>query len=706
MKINKIFILSLLLISMLSVFVVGSSNERIALQEWKGLSQLDSYNLRSVHYNGIDTTDDISACAVGYGSSMGVYPINQRIGEIKYNYLVVPTESAIRIINSACGEINTIALSGVTFSGTMATIHASEEEYEQYVMMGFNSTSSEYGFYTFSFSTLTNQIEFNKYKKIDDIIDLDIFQGVACGYKQKGINDLGMCAIAQNKKIIIWDLETDNIINVTTTYTIQRISPETLPYGSVIDFDNDGNNEFFFSGWQWGGYMIYLNYVTYDLYSETLEEDQSISTTSWDTYITIKAGNSLNNFIAFDNLNENVIPITPCQIGGVSSVFEVCISMAYLNGHSHDSHQNIIIENDGTLHYEQWSGTNHFISMSTGIYSDFTVNKEYIWYDDANLTHLNVFIMDSDYETEKYKFNISVGELDSGFNEYTESLLMDIYSDDTKELILSNGQIYDILSGNKLSYHLPYLSNSSNGLLTGGDLNGDYVNEIIYSDANNIYIYSTNPTSDYITDLSVTTYYAYDLDGGIVYTDSDYTYNGSTVYGVNTNQTVAYDTCSSINLDVVQEYYLDGNDVKVLNYDCTTGGYFSCLAGMCLSETLYNFTDEGIQNGTIDFISGGWIDNGTTAIPISEDEEINFVMDSLNDNLKLIFALFMIAGIVILTAKQTKSPMVLVFVGIITTVLMSYLGMIPSVVLIILLITLVVLMLLGFALGMGRGSNE
>ena len=684
MKINKIFILSLLLISMLSIFVVGTSYEQFGIQSYLGSSNPDTYNLRSVSTNSIDSTDDIIACSVGYGSNNGVYPISSTSfdSSTKYNYLIVPTGSSMRMINSACAEISLVSLSGITFYGTMSTIGADVNTPEKYVMFGYNTTSDESGFFVFNFDEVTETLIFNSQKMLNVDVDLDAFHGGACGWKQKNNADDGMCAIVDGNTIYIWDIETDLILNQTIVNSVDRSVPlfqndgiqaftKTIPYGACLDFDNDGNNEFVFS-------MPSLNkfkYVSYDLYSESLDKDVSIS-----------LGLIMENYQIYSGChnseyNDHIVVSSPCQIGGSSSEFEMCVNLKYCSDtNRHPARMSSVIEQDGTTHIQE-NEYGPLFMMNTGVYSEFSPNKQYTTYTGTATTTKTINIKSDDYSTILTSFTIPI----SDYDEQIGTLMFDISGDDDLEFIMSSGEIFNTLSGNRLDYKLPYLTNTTGGYLTAGDLNGDLVNEIVYSDANNIYIYSTNPTSDYITDLSINIPYAYDLDGGIVYTDSDYTYNGSTVYGVNTNQTVAYDTCSSINLDVVQEYYLDGNEVKVLNYDCTAGGYYSCLAGMCLSETLYNFTDEGIQNGTIDFISGGWIENGSSVTPsTSEDVEINFVLDSLNDNLKLIFALFMIAGIVILTAKQTKSPMVLVFVGIITTVMMSYLGMIPSVVLIIL----------------------
>ena len=738
MKISKIFILSVMLITMLSVFVSATTYESFALQGF--LNSDDTSSLRTVESNGLDSTDDLSACSVGYGSELGVYPVVAWSSDFltKFSFLVVPTTSGIRVINSACGEINVVSLSGVTFYGTMSTISENAGTPEKYIMFGYNATSDEYGFYAFSFDQTSKTILYDSQKMIGEYIDIDLYNGAACGWKQRNIPDNGMCAVAYDRVIYIWDIETDSIIIENTTQIVDRFSPELLPYGSCVDFDNDGNNEFVFGGVTLSGY----SYVSYDLYSETLDKDVIKSNTAYAGFIYSGAG--------LNPINEDVIPVMPCQIGGASSEFEICINYIYLSGAS--AHDPIsvsqVLEQDGTYHTyisaADHINSEHLFKMNTGLFSSGTANKQMtipkITTYAGSTSVIDLTFYESDYTTELNSITIDA----TSFGRYIGTLMFDITGNGTKELILSTGDIYDYDNSSLIPYKLPYLTDTSTGYLVAGDLNGDYENEVIYSDANNIYIYSTNPTTDY--EIVVADYYCTwttpstasvcsalqdgyyagtndctaldiidcindiapepvietitgDTDGGL-----NYILNGIafvTDNGVNgtTGQDYCFDNAT------LNEYYISSGVVSSSVIGCTALSYFGCINGECVNESDYNFTQEGILNGSIDIIIGGITTQEIPEIE-EEEEEINFVLDSLNDNLKLIFALFMIAGIVILTSKQTKSPMVLVFVGIITTVLMSYLGMIPSVVLIILLITLVVLMLLGFALGMGRGSNE
>ena len=693
MKLNKIFLISILLISMLSLFVSASSLDRFALKDYVDSDDADTYSLRSSHYNGISDYNDIQSCNVGFGTELGTYPVTLRIGDLRYNYLVVPTSSAIRIINSNCGEINVITIPDVTFVGTMSTIaQTSVSDYDKYVMLGYNS-SDYFSFYSFTFNATTTQIQFEKSKGIGEGIDLNKFHGVACGWESE-VSVYGACGVMDKYNLIYWDYSADTITNYTSSVSTERSTyTETpIPYGAVVDFDNDNQEEMIFGSLRPNvGNKLYINYVSFDMFSRSFDKEVSEILFDIDMYFYVP--------------EDGIVDVTPCQLGGIISDMEMCFSGVYTPDTPNFIPFGGYIKQDLSKHI--YYGTS--ISGGGGATNDVTHhnmlgydyngngNKELVIIVYFNSTHDHVRVIDSSDSvlTEFYIDSVSPNN-----NGLRQSILMDVDGDDREDLIFNNGQIYDMYNIN-YPYTLDYLSNSSHGYLVNGDLNGDRVNEIIYSDASNIYIYSTNPTSDYETDLSTPIPYAFDNDGGINYTVSDYTYNGSTLLEVNYNQTVAYDTCLSSNLDAVREYFLVGTSISYIDYDCTTGGYFSCLAGMCLSESNYNETSEGILNGSIDFISGG-VTNTTTSTSTTTTtnaDSINFVLDSLNNNLKFIFGLFMIAGIVIITAQKSKNPMVLIFVGIIATILMLYLGMIPAVVLIIILIALVLLMLLAFAMG-------
>ena len=683
MKINKLLIISLVLISMLSLFVVATTQERYALSEWDGSSNEDSYNLRTYSYNEIDSPTDFESCSVGYGTSLGVYPSSVRVDNIRYSYLVVPTSSAFRVVNSDCSEINVISLSGVTFYGTMATIHENAGTLEKHVILGYNSTSGDYGFYAFSFDTDTTQIEFNSYKRIGTGIDEDYFNGVACGFDKKAIADDGKCAIGSSTKLIIWDLSTDSITNVTTSKSLDRPDSAMTPFGAVVDFDNDGNNEFVFA--TIGGTVAnaYTYFMSYDLHSETLDLEKTILVADTSTY-------RVSYYKA-----DNIIPVMPCQIGGASSEFEICANYYYRSTLPQDRYLNAVYSQDGTSEdYDNWETYKHILTMGTGLYSDLSINKDYIKFVDSD-----IYVTKSDYSTEIKSFNIP----SSSFPTYMNTLLFDVYSDSDKELILSNGEIYSILSGNKIG-KLDYLSNSSTGYLVAGDINFDYENEIIYSDSSNIFIYSTNPIATYSIDLSVPVPYAIDEDGGINYIESGYTYVGYTDETGSYNTSVAYDTCSSSNLDAVQEYYIDSNlEVALITYDCTTGGYYSCLAGMCLNQSQYEYIDEGIQNGTIDYISGGQLVTPTESTPTQSD--LPSILQLLDDNKQTIFAILFIAGIVVLTAQMgVKEPVVLAFVGILATIIATILGFIDAFVLIMIIVVLALLVVAGMTIFNKRGD--
>jgi hypothetical protein len=575
----------------------------------------------------------------------------------------------------------------------MSTIaQTSVSAYDKYVMLGYNS-SNYFSFYSFTFNATSTQIQFEKSKGIGEGIDLNKFQGVACGWESE-VSVYGACGVMDRYNLIYWDYTANTITNYTSSVSTARetYTETPLAHGHVIDFDNDNKEEMIFGALtESTPGKLSASYVSFDMFSRTFDKevDQIILTIDY----------------PYNVPEQGITDLIPCQLGGIISEMEMCFSGVYTYDKPNFVPFNGYIKQDLTIiifygtTYSDGFGANNNVTHHNILGYDYNGdgNKELVFINYYNSTHDEVRVIDS---TDSAIATIYIDSVSPNNDGYRQSILMDVDGDDREDLIFNNGQIYDMYNIN-YPYTLDYLSNSSQGYLVNGDLNGDRVNEIIYSDASNIYIYSTNPTSDYETDLSLSIPYAFDNDGGINYTVSDYTYNGSTLLEVNYNQTVAYDTCLSSNLDALREYFLVGTSISYIDYDCTTGGYFSCLAGMCLSESNYNETSEGILNGSIDFISGG-VTNTTTSTSTTTTtnaDSINFVLDSLNNNLKFIFGLFMIAGVVMITAQKSKNPMVLTFVGIITTILMLYLGMIPPVVLIIILIALVLLMLLAFAMG-------
>src|SRR6056297_2374283 len=130
-------IIIIMILVILSTVTVATDFERYALQYYA--TPDTSYDLRAANLNGLNY-NDISACSVGYGTELGTYPIQFSYDGSYYNYLVAPTSSAIRVINSNCTEINTITLSNVNLYGTLSTITESDNTHK-YIILGHNTTS-------------------------------------------------------------------------------------------------------------------------------------------------------------------------------------------------------------------------------------------------------------------------------------------------------------------------------------------------------------------------------------------------------------------------------------------------------------------------------------------------------------------------------------------------------------------------------------
>ena len=669
---KKVILFGIFVLIIISSFVAASDFERYALQYYTGNDE--SYNLRTSGINGVNY-NNLSVCSVGYGSTMGTYPVAFRYAPTNntYYYLVVPTSSSIRIINSNCTEINSITISNIAFYGTMSTI-VQPDSTHKYVLLGYNSSSSMYGFYAITFNPVTQLLEFDAKKDIGSDINTNTFNGVACGWVNESLSN-GGCGITKGTTLIYWDIEADLITNYTAAYSLSRTSNRYMPYGSVVDYDNDNVNEMVFVGKEYHISTQYqIQYSVFDMNSRTF--DKQLMFKPYADY-SIYAGIAGNDDM---DVKLNALLGTPCQIGGYASDFEMCFQLSGDNVGTPYNSMVIQKYDNSVLSYD--INGNHSFSFSTGNYNN-SVNKNYVSFVNHNSSHNQLSVYSSDYATQLNMFYIPVSA--SSTNDQINIFLMDMDGDGIEEVIFNNGEIYG-LNGTLLNYSLPNLLSTSTGYLVAGELNGDYENEIIYSDASNIYIYSTNPIENY-------TFYAEgygvceDTDGGKNYT----------VFGITYNDDVTlWDTCSFIHPVKLNEMYCLGNSPVYEQVNCTALGYYSCLVGKCLNETDYDFYEEGIANGTINATDGSVI------IPIVRDPyqagQLPEVIDSIQNNIQLIFALFFIVSLVVLTAHKSRNPIVLIFVGIIGTVIMSIIGFIPSSVLVIIIVSLVLLMLLGLTL--------
>lgn len=653
-KINMLFILAIMLIALVGV-VSGSQFPQYLSSQYYGDNDIDTYNTKSTESGGIDY-NNLDSCVIGIGSDMGVYPIAVNYNNYKYSYLVVPTLDTIRIYNSNCTQINSISIPNIEFYGTMDTF-VEVGGINKYVLVGKNTSDTSYAFYSFKFNTDTLKIEYDNKKDIGASIVTSYFNGVACGSATDTGIGTGGCAIANNNNLYYWDIEHDTLNTYVSTYSMSRnvgIGASSSysdfwskPYGAVVDFDADGNNEIVFATYGYvGGYKFF--YEVFDMVNLNFEKEIAKATPLDPTWQNLYSSNSVSGY--------------PCQIGSRTSYFEVCYDVVYIPSNSPNTANLILNGNDGTT-FAIIPKTKFSTSVNTFDYNNDGL-LDYVAHNENGLGTTYIYDFSN---TQIDSVSIDIGSLATGFS----SFIMDIDDDSTEELIYSNGEIYDFSTG-KIEYELNYLTNSSKGYLIGGDLNGDLENELIYIDSVTSYVYSTNPTNDYISFT------------GEVQGEGNCTYEVASV-----------EVCEEL----------------ILNDDCTTTIINNCFESINNTE-LFDcpFSTQSTEDGCLTLLT--YPDCSTyhinacynivgneTETPTEDDEDLPFLLGKIQDNVKVIFGIIIIILSLVTAVKNgVKEPIVLIIIGVLATILGSVFGLIPSSVLIILIVVMALLLLLGMTI--------
>ena len=126
--------------------------------------------------------------------------------------------------------------------------------------------------------------------------------------------------------------------------------------------------------------------------------------------------------------------------------------------------------------------------------------------------------------------------------------------------------------------------------------------------------------------------------------------------------------------------YIDSDNLRIYSNDNTPLTF--------MNFTYYNDTISSVSSSS----SSSTTFNATITTPTA-------FVNNLNDNIGLIVAIFIIIGLIIMTAQMgVNNPLILFFVGILGAIITSVVGLISSGVLVIIIVSAVVLLLLGFTL--------
>lgn len=660
MKKSMIFIiLALMLISLVGV-VAATSYPQYVTNIYRGQQEPNSYLTRSIDKQNSPNPvnyENFKSCYVGYGTEKGVYPISLTYQSEKYNFLVVPTDDAIRVINSNCSEINVVSVPNVEFYGILGNLvnnPTGEQDYADYsfVLTGYNSLTDETGFYIFRFDFGSKQIEyFNNYNtNLTGVFSDYYFGGTSCGITTRtDLSSDAYCSFIYNDILYVLDMQTFNISEYLAPQTI--IKPKQT---YTVDFDNDNINEIFIGN----TYTNAVRFMTFDLQSKTF--DHSLIDTVYQYYGNI-------------NPAYNDETTYPCQIGGVLSEMEVCVyaNRYRQNAAPYNFPATYIIDKNGVLISESYS-TSSLLGYDIIKGSVFDYNK------DGN----NDFT--TPFSVKDYNGNTLVSFSDLSIPE-NSMFTMDITGDNLEEFIFSNGKVINN-DGTPLNYTFDYLDSNKKGYLIGGDLNGDYEDEIIYADVNNIYIYSTNPTNDYITELNITPPYV---------PPNECVYNSSSSFEECEDLREEFENEKNLcTLEDVNLCYNYVNENPILNFSCNF--YNQQTISGCI--TLNNEYINGLNNCTnylIEQCFSSFEEQDADEL-VTLETGLPFLLGKIQLNVKILFGLIIIGGVVFGAAKNgIKNPLVLILVGVIATILASVLGLIPSSVLIIMIVVMALILLLG-----------
>ena len=712
-KINLILIFIFIIMS----FSVSGSimYERYGLQYYGGSSIADSYllNSASAFTSDINHTnwDKCNAGAGGY--DFGVYPTQFTLNNYVYAGALVPYSNSIRLIGGNCTEIDNFAVGGIIKTGIVQISFYGGSPVTQpfYGVVYEKTTDSKYYLMVMQLNNETSELEQLEDIYIADDMNVVGFAGGCTNarngvcspfYRVFGILD------SLNNKLYVTDYSNDwNVVNTSIGYISQEDHFSQMVYD---DMDADGTMEF---AWAGGGYYSTGGYSSeaYIYHSRFAYDDGTQTFTAEVNHTKVIIVANMGDTSTGSQGGTDYVPnMHTCQVGARASALEWCVYVGALtdqSGWTRQSNYAIVTHDSTVLKGVTLNGGNHYgiIPVTFDVDADDDIDvciptstSTLSCYDRADFTNAvrewtNLPVMATTPANMKTVF------------------MVDIDNDDTTiEILFGDGTLYHLLDNESTVQGTDWdstISSTGHGYFSASDISNDGQTELLYIDSSIFRIYSES-----LTDVELMNYtsesetpptppaepYAYDLDGGLNYNEANYTYNGTTYSTGDVNDSIAYDYCDNTNTDVLNEFYITGTAILENSVNCVSLGYYGCIIGQCANEEKYIHIIEGIQNGSIIPPLSGWIgeEQDTPIItPTIEESNLPVVLNKLQDNIQLIFALFIIVGVVLITASKSKNPLVLMFAGIIATIIMTIIGFIPVVVVILIIVSLILLLFLG-----------
>jgi hypothetical protein len=731
----KKLLLIFLLFMIVPVVLASDSFNRYAWQEYMGDSDANSYLLRGVSDNtmNIDDYDYLSCLAGTNAGAYGVYPTEFSINGSDYTGLVVPTATSIHVISANCTDLDSIDVDGTIISSPFIGGYAYIDEtvsYPEYVFLIKDSDTHIYVRF-FSINATTSMLYLKK--EIDTTLtDETGVAGLAGGCTDtmgSCLSDDRIYTYWNRNKNILYTIEGDESSprawNITAdvptlsqggSFTITSISFNKNHLNIWMDdWDGDNTPEIILSGIfgnQESTYVYKMNLADY-----TARYDLS-------THSLTKETATIQEFTSGGNqagaLYDSDMILSPCQIGSIGSALEYCIHYAWYiasTGNQEytavmDNDHDIVISESTTAGYKAVSPVTYdinedgFIDFAAPIYSSLK------WYSGLDYSLIRSYAIPSITYSSSY---------------YANSFIYDMYpSHNGTGYLLSNGESWQLLdngTAEKVEDWNSVLTNSSTGYITAGDINGDNIKELIFASTAALMIFRQDyaapadcafdiPTTNEVCQSLIDGFYAvpktnnctsFDiLDCINAIGDENNSYSCAVDFGTTTTYCDALvvgmlNGSNYCSLDNINTCYYNINETTI-----TPGCSWPIVSTQTICDALIAGYYAVPKNNTCTSFQ---ILDCINAIPLSEDEQITAetglppILGNFQKNIKLIFGLMVILGIVAYAASRgIRNPIALILIGIVAVVLVTSLGLISTSVLVILLIAMVVLAILGLTL--------
>jgi hypothetical protein len=481
----------------ISVSATSYPYNRYALQDYRGSSVADTYSLRASNLGGLYYyAPEYSKCTYGAGTDWGVYPEIFSSGTgFWYGGLIFPATNSLKLIGANCSEIDSIATSG-SLKATMGHIDeylsGGVWETPKYVLL-MQRSNGTWAIDYYSINNETSLLYLYHSRNLGFSLTAGDIKGLACGCPTRN-----SCAFTDTA-CFFSDASTDKVHKVRNSdynilnYSIGNnlASDVSIPFGALVDVDNDVANEFVVSSIQGSGSnQLDIQWVVAG-FNGTIEY--------WGTGShTFGAGGT----VLYTATTPQQLYSFVCQVGGVISDMEICTNVAMLQA---GTRENVYVI------WEALTGTKKFSSSYTGFYP-VTMNIA-----DVNNDGLKDFCYlevggnkeytcksGSDYSTILYHYNLSYNPYSAG--NYIQTFMGGADTNETtQEIFFGSGEVLDIATGIFQKDFDTGLGNTSEGYITMSNLNDDSVDELVYVDSTVTYIYSTNHDELELMNISVTT---------------------------------------------------------------------------------------------------------------------------------------------------------------------------------------------------------